>query len=272
MKTLSDHVIIYDDACPMCEMYTGAFVKTGMLEKSGRISYSEMPAQVSTAIDAERSRDEIALVNTKSGNVTYGIDSLFMILGNSCVGLKPLFRNRFFRATMKQLYFFISYNRKVIAPPPAFEAPSDCTPRFHLGYRWAYIVFCWLVTSMILNSYSALLTSYIPGSSYMREWFICGGQILFQSAVIMLARQPRLMHYLGNMMTVSLLGAIMLLPVLVLANTGVSIPVWISAGWFLTIVAFMLIEHGRRVRLLALPSWLTATWVLYRILILWIII
>jgi predicted DCC family thiol-disulfide oxidoreductase YuxK len=30
MKTLKDHVILYDAECPMCKVYTHAFTTTGM--------------------------------------------------------------------------------------------------------------------------------------------------------------------------------------------------------------------------------------------------
>ena len=36
METLRDHTIIYDDECPMCNIYTRAFVKHGLLDKKGR--------------------------------------------------------------------------------------------------------------------------------------------------------------------------------------------------------------------------------------------
>ncbi len=35
MKTLHNHVIFYDADCPMCNLYTNAFVKTGMLDSNG---------------------------------------------------------------------------------------------------------------------------------------------------------------------------------------------------------------------------------------------
>ena len=43
MKTLSNHVILYDSECPMCTIYTYAFTATGMLDTEGRAPYQEMP-------------------------------------------------------------------------------------------------------------------------------------------------------------------------------------------------------------------------------------
>jgi len=41
MKTLKNHMILFDAECPMCRVYTHAFVKTGMLDHNGRSSYQE---------------------------------------------------------------------------------------------------------------------------------------------------------------------------------------------------------------------------------------
>src|SRR5688572_20252266 len=111
MKTLKDHVIIYDDECPMCDLYTGAFVKTKMLEKNGREPYSWLPSSLRKQIDPQKARNEIALVNPKTGKVLYGIDSLFTILGYRFQFLKPIFQFEPFRLLTKYFYSFISYNR-----------------------------------------------------------------------------------------------------------------------------------------------------------------
>lgn len=51
MRTLKDHVILYDEECPMCKLYTSAFVKSGMLEETGRTCYQQLPAPVATHVD-----------------------------------------------------------------------------------------------------------------------------------------------------------------------------------------------------------------------------
>lgn len=236
MKTLSNHIILYDDECPMCNLYTRAFIKTNMLDKNGREAFSTMPDHLRQCIDQERACDEIALVDIRSGKVKYGVDSLFAILENRHTFLKPLFASRILRRMMQYLYFFISYNRKVIAPGKVFEAKGSCTPRFDLSYRWAYLVFAWIITSIILNAYARLLTDYVPAGDFWREFLICGGQLGFQSITIGLLRKERLMHYLGNMMTVSLAGAILLVPAIILHNTGLISGSLFYLVWFAAVV------------------------------------
>ena len=83
MKTLKNHTILYDEVCPMCNAYTSAFVKTGMLDKDGREPYQNMSCNYASKVDTLRAVNEIALVNKETGEVEYGIRSLFIILGNS---------------------------------------------------------------------------------------------------------------------------------------------------------------------------------------------
>ena len=69
--------------------------------------------------------------------------------------------------------------------------------------------------------------------------------------------------YLGNMMTISLAGSLLLIPAILIHPSKN-----IATGYFLTVAALMLLEHIRRTKLLNL-GWLpTITWIAYRALIL----
>jgi predicted DCC family thiol-disulfide oxidoreductase YuxK len=267
MNTLHNHVIIYDKDCPLCNLYTGAFIKTEMLDKNGRQNFCDLNKETYPAMNIPRSRDEIALVNTNTGTITYGIDSLFKIVGHNFPICKIFFNAWFFRALMSKLYAFISYNRKVIAPAKDFEQPGSCTPSYNLTYRWIYIALSWMFTSIILTKFAARLEPMLPSTNFLREWLICGGQIVFQSASVMLMRKDRLVHYLGNMMTVSNIGALLLIPALFIPHAH---PIFFIV-WFGGVVAFMLVEHNRRTKILGLPIWASVSWVVYRILVLAII-
>ncbi len=269
MKTLEDYTIIYDSECPLCNAYTSAFIKTGMLDIHGRQQYTPQINQQWLNVDPVRARNEIALVNKKDNTVHYGIDSLFKILGYNLPVLAPLFRLRIFRLIMTKLYFFISYNRKVIAPGVSFEERTSCTPEFNVSYRCAYLIFAWLMTSIVLVFYARLAVPLISNSNLAREFLICGGQLLFQGAIVGLVRKDRLIHYLGNMMTVSLIGALLLAPMFLL--TGIIQSPWLYSGYFMLVVAFMFAEHARRTKTLALPWLISLTWVLYRFIVLGII-
>ena len=96
MNTLKNHQILFDAECPMCKVYTQLFVSTGMLDVKGRAAYQEIPAQACPMLDRQRAANEIALINQETGEVTYGVQSLFKVLAVAYPVFKPLFANLFF--------------------------------------------------------------------------------------------------------------------------------------------------------------------------------
>ena len=272
MKTLKNHVIVYDSECPLCKVYTGAFVKTGMLDEEGREAYCSLPQQYEAMVDKDRARNEIALIDVESGKAYYGYESLFKVIENSFPIFKPLFQLTVFRWVILRLYRFISYNRKVIIPPSVMDAPRSCTPDFNLVYRWAYIIFAWLMTSVILTAYSGLLVDYIGNTSLGREFLICAGQIVFQGLVLIITKSRGKVNYLGNMMTISLAGSLLLLPVIFIYRISLNQEPIIALIWFGLVVLLMFLEHIRRLKILKVTYLLTITWVVYRMLVLLIVL
>jgi hypothetical protein len=269
MESLKNHVLVYDSECPMCDLYTKGFIRAGMLDNDGRVAYG--CAKVPASFSNDRARDEIALIDYENGTVTYGLDSLFKVLGHSFPFLQPVFRCAAVRYPLQILYHFISYNRKVIAPPNEFEKRGSCTPAYNTGYRVAYIVFAWLLTSLILTAFVPLLSPIVPASSFGREFLICGGQIVFQGIFIGFMSRGKLMHYLGNMMTVSLIGALLLVPMLLISRLFLIANPLFFLAWFVLVVTFMLLLHWKRVTMLGISWRATASW-LGSILILFILL
>ncbi len=268
MKILKDHVILYDDECPVCDLYTNAFVKTGMLDKEGRKAFSTADAQTKNLIDVPKACNEIALINRKTGEVKYGLDSLLMVIGNSFPVLKGIFQIRGFRWLFKKFYSFISYNRKVIIPGK--KNLYSCNPAYNLKYRVLYIIVTWVVTAFVLNSYTPLLEPVVPAGGFYREFLVCGGQLIFQATLLIVIKKNNILEYLGNMMTVSLGGALLLLAIMPLHNLITS--PWFFSVCFMLVAGLMLLEHIRRVKLLGLPWTTTLSWVIYRLLVLALII
>ena len=270
MRTLHNYLILYDSECPMCKVYTRAFTATGMLDADGRAPYQHMPVAACPLVDRQRAVNEIALVNTQTGEVKYGIESLFAVIANSFPVFSPLFNCRPFARIMRKVYAFISYNRKIIIPPPGKTDPAF-QPAFSLKYRIAWLFFTTLVAGTILTAYSKLLLGLFPPGSGYREYMICFGQILFQGFLVSLYAPRKSWDYLGNMMTISLAGSLLLLPMLPLAPLLHANAIAASA-YFLFVASLMLLEHIRRSKLLGLGWLLTITWVTYRLIVLWLIL
>jgi predicted DCC family thiol-disulfide oxidoreductase YuxK len=270
MKTLKNHIILYDADCPMCKLYTNAFIKTGMLDVNGRVAYQQMPEAVCLYVDRQRAVNEIALVDTKTGEVNYGIRSLFKVIANSFPIFRALFSFGPFIWLMSKVYAFISYNRRVIIPAD-IDKTGGIQPAFKLKYRIAYLAFTWFVVGFILTSYAQLLTGFVPlGNSY-REYFICGGQIIFQGIIISIYAPVKRWDYLGNMMTISFAGALLLTPMMIVPHFLRVLPI-IYPLYFMGVAGLMFLEHIRRTKLLHLGWLLTISWVIYRIIILVLIL
>lgn len=269
MKTLENHLILYDAECPMCKLYTKAFISSGMLEETGRAAYQQIPAQVCPAIDLQRAANEIALVDTQSGEVSYGIKSLFKVIGYSFPVMGPLFRFAPFVWLMSKVYAFVSYNRRVIIPAATADSFA-VQPAFRLRYRIAYLLFTGLVVGLVLTGYNRLFAGLVPAGNSYREYLVCGGQLLFQGAIISFYAPGKRWDYLGNMMTISFAGSLLLLPVMFLSRF-LSVPPLVCVLYFLLVAGLMFLEHIRRTKLMELGWLLSITWTLYRILVLLLI-
>lgn len=268
MKTLTNHIILYDADCPMCKVYTRAFTNSGMLEADGRASYQDMPQDVCPMVDRQRAANEIALVDTQTGEVSYGVQSLFKVIANSFPVFKRLFLYAPFVWLMTKVYAFISYNRRVIIP--SAHRLHGIQPSFRLSYRLIYLGLAWLVVGSILTVYAHHLTPLVPLGNPLREYYICGGQIIFQGVVVFYTPANR-WEYLGNMMTISLAGSLLLLPVLLLAKFVALSPI-VCTLCFLAVAGLMFLEHIRRTKLMGLGWLLTISWVVYRLLVLAVIL
>jgi predicted DCC family thiol-disulfide oxidoreductase YuxK len=271
MKTLENHLILFDAECPMCDAYTGAFVKAGLLGDKGRAAYQSEMNSVCPLVDKQRAANEIALVDLKSGEVTYGIKSLFKIIGNGWPVFRPLFSLTPFIWLMSKIYAFVAYNRRVIIPAGKVGNAYAYQPAFKIHYRIAYLLFTWFCTGFILTRYVHLLTGVLPLGSQWREYSICGGQIIFQGIIISMFARRKLWDYLGNMMTISFGGSLLLLLPLIASNLTI-IPVFYFAVYFMGVAGLMLLEHIRRTKLMNLGWTLTITWALYRMILLVVIV
>src|SRR3569833_1663223 len=254
---------------PACKLYTGQFVKHGLLGANGRHSYQNMPETVCPYEDRQRAVNEIALVNTETGEVEYGVKSLFKVIANSFPVFGPLFRFRAFIWLMSKAYSFISYNRRVIAPSAA-DMHSGIDPTINLKLRIAYLVFTCAVVGFVLTLYSHLLTGFIPAGNPFREYQNNNKQVVFQGIIVSLYAPNKRWDYLGNMMTISFAGALLLTPVILLHHF-IHWPLFFPL-YFMLVAGLMFLEHIRRTKLLALGWLLTITWALYRIILLLIIL
>lgn len=162
------------------------------------------------------------------------------------------------------MYSFVSYNRKQIIPSANHHPDQACIPDFNLRYRLAYIIFVVIFSSCVLSLFSAKLEI---SPNFGRELIVCLGQIIWQTLFLKAYLKDRIWDYLGNMMTVSLIGTLLLIPSLFL-NLGLMV----SIIYFGVVVFIMFLEHLRRCRILKLNLLPTLSWMVFRATVLAVLI
>ena len=267
MKTLKNQTLLYDQDCPLCNVYTSAFIKTKMLDNNGRKSYCELSDNEQTIVNMKKAANEIALVDFKNKTVIYGIDSLLKVIGYSFPIVEKIGNIKPINTLLKKLYSFISYNRKVIIPSShKNDKELQCIPDFNFKYRWIYILFTMILSIYLLNNFVDFFKNFSK-LSINTMFILFVGQVFIQCILISFKNKKTIVNYLGNLMTIILFGSFLTLPLAMLMNTF-NVSQNFILIYFSLVVFFMFIEHYRRIKLLQLPHYLTFSWIFYRILIL----
>ncbi len=206
MGTTHNKAIIYDDTCPMCNIYTKAFVQYGFLKSENRLSFTKIDENIASKLDLHRSKHEIPLIDQDTGEVLYGVDSLVFLLSQKMPWIGKVMKWQFLYFLVKQFYALVSYNRRTIAlsAPKAIAKPTtfDCTPDVNIPYRTAFLVISWLFSFLILYKINAPTNFNIP----MIALGLFGGHFL---VIVFLKRR---FEYWGQIATLMFIFSLLMLP------------------------------------------------------------
>lgn len=206
---LEHKVIVYDDNCPMCKLYTQGFVRLGILTLEHRVGFAHAPSDYTALLDLNRARHEIPLLDTLTGEVTYGMDALFLLIGHRLPFLRPLFRSPRFRALVYSLYQIVTYNRRVIAGCAAPREGFNCAPDFHRPMRLRYL-------RLALVSWALLLGGVAVSAWFARQPLLLALLLIGAGVQALRWRLPLRSRCawdrLGGLATNNLLFALLLIP------------------------------------------------------------
>lgn len=270
MNTLTNHTLIYDAECPLCNAYSSQFVKQGMLDKNGRTAFVNFDFAGNTKIDKTLACNKIALIDSSNNEITYGIDGLLKVVGFSfpkmaIIGKQPLvywFLNR--------LYNFISYNRIMIVPGKSPQN-SSCNPEKNLTYRLAFIIFCGLVVHFTVTwFFQTFLHSFLNTQMLFPDFVLYASQFPIQALVFYGLKQRNFYDYAGQIAAISLFGALLLgvlgVGLLLIQKLGINISLLAPVSYGM-VYMFMFLEHLKRVKLYQLSVWLCVSWFVFRLAI-----
>jgi len=257
-------VIIYDDKCPMCAIYTSGFIKWGLIGEENRLPFAQLKDQQFVAqMDRERSRNEIPLVDLDGGRTLYGIDAMLFILTQKLPFLRMLFRLRAVDWFFRRLYKLISYNRRVIVGGQYCSTNFDCAPDFNLKYRVVFMLAATTFALWITYLFGKALApafSLDPAAAGLVALAVCGtGWFVHQAYAALLLKGTRRFDYLGHMGMVKITGVLPLLLTIWFGGLAEGTNVlWFGAASVLISGVLMFRQHRRRVRNYEFdPAW---TW------------
>ena len=140
------------------------------------------------------------------------------------------------------------------------------------GVKITIIVVCMVLTAITLSQYAQLIQHLIKIKyNWQFESGMITGMLFFQYPFIYKKNWSLKLDYYFNMLLVSLIGSILLFPILIF-NFYSNYSDTFNLSYFFTVVLLMFFIHKKRVAALKLPKLISYTWVLYRVIILIIIL
>jgi Na+/phosphate symporter len=132
----------------------------------------------------------------------------------------------------------------------------------------AYLVFCAAVSAFALGSFAKIVERYLAvGYDYRTEFLMVVGQVGFQWLFMRSSSWAARRTYAVVALSVSMIGSVLLLPLLAIHHASPVTPLFATA-WFFAVVGVIFVVHHAIILRLRLPQHLTVTWVLYRLLLL----
>ena len=218
---LPNKVILYDDSCPLCRLYTWWFVAAGFLEPRGRMGFSGAPQAITDCLDLDRARHEIPLYDSETRTTQYGLEALMTVIAGRWHWLAPVISKHWFRALFYPLYQIITFNRRVIAGCSACSG-FDCAPDLNRFYRSVYLVLTSVIVAIV---WSKLISEEEIFSRVAAAGLVSLAALIFVTGVVQWLSSGSLAawNHFGNGMTIVLMVAMCMLPLVFVAQVPESI-------------------------------------------------
>ena len=247
---MKKQVMIYDDACPLCSAYTAGFVKMGLLDQEERQCFSSVDPKLLTQIDVQRSRNEIPLLDTITGEVSYGIDALVKLLGEKFSLIKWIAGTPALKFLLYKIYKLISYNRRSIVAAETNQVAFDCTPDFNIKYRLLFMILGLIFNTCMLFP----LQHYVLAKSMMNTPTVMQvqlGHTLFVFANIYISARLKArqgFEYAAQINMLALTAILLAMPLIFINRVNNTVPPFINNLYLAGILLFIIKEYLRRMK------------------------
>ncbi len=133
-------------------------------------------------------------------------------------------------------------------------------------------ILCIIITAFTLSQYAKLIQHLLSiNYNWLFELRMILGMLLFQLIFIYKTNKSTLFNYCSKMLLTSLIGSLLLWPLLFI-NKYYIIDDVVNVFYFFSVVSIMFFIHKSIVTKMKLPSYLSYTYILYRFIILLFII
>lgn len=263
-------ILLYDNDCPFCTWYTNVFIRMHLLTENGRVSFTQFHQTPDIKLDSQLAQNKIACINPTTHEITYGIDSLLLLLGQRFKWIERVGKWTIIHFLLEGLYALISFNRKIIAPTRKKSIDCSCEPGKSTFWRTSFILVLSILTSFMVNAFfNRFLVAYLVPAP-VNDFLLLLLQLGIQALSFKLLKQRNLYDYLGHVAFVSFLGSLFLFALqwtlLLIGRFGIDCSLLATSGYGMVLL-WMFLEHKRRLQLREWHWVLSISWILFRCLI-----
>ncbi|MEO6491133.1 MAG: hypothetical protein ABIO04_14420 [Ferruginibacter sp.] len=239
-------VIIYDDNCPLCSLYTIGFVAAGMITNDNRKNFSTVDSSLLELIDTNRCRNEIPVIDLKNSQVWYGIEGLSEIIQQRLPFLKPVIDFRPVNWILNKTYNLISYNRRVIVARKTTVGNFDCTPDFNFRYRLLFMLLFIAFNTFMLYPIQINILANSSIRINQNELQALHFMLVISNIAIAYFLHPRVaIEFLGQVNMLALTTVLLTIP-LIFLNKFCFADLFINNYYLSLLTLFVFVEYRRR--------------------------
>ena len=161
---------------------------------------------------------------------------------------------------MKTLEFILNENSR----------SGFLSQKTNLAWRMLYMLFSSSAAAILLYAFALPFLQYFNlNTSFALAFTEVNAQLIFQGTLIYLVNKYKVSDYLISMVTISLIGGLLFIPILVLQFFIGALHPYFLLCWFGAVVLTMFILHLKACRQLGLGYTMSISWVLYRFIVLY---
>lgn len=264
MKSLENKLIIYDSNCKVCTSFRDAILKVTSIPESAVVAYKDLPEHINQHVDADRFKNEMALVDPVNGKTIYGAEGVAYIFSTQSNLINFLFQ---FKPVMQLFNFFykVQANNRYIIATPKSKFKCDCLPDRVVKYRVSYILMTVtlsiLLTMLFGISLASLFSDLTTANAAIQMLLMAGTGWVLQIMLAIAILKEKALDYIGHLGSIMVVGLLILIPSMIVSSLGIQ-TIWIPALSVAFSSGYMLYLHICRTKYMELSQRWTVSWFL----------